>query len=223
MSGGRDGPKGVAIVDHRWVKTEEHADHALAGETGSWRACVSRACACAWPQPTLPRPHPDLRYRRSLPRRRPGGRSGRRSRQGLRGDGESVGVLAPPQPVVQDDVVPGLQLLDEPCPDRLDHRPFALEVGVLGVVHAVSAMEAVHLLVHGPPRVAVVGSDRDGSQRGWRTAHLGSGRQGGLSGGPESFEELGYAVHLLVGLESGGEFADQGDAAVGADAGGEVE
>ncbi len=44
-----------------------------------------------------------------------------------------------------------------------------------------------------------------------------------FSASPESFEELGDAVHLLVGLEVGSEFADQGDASVGANAGGEVE
>lgn len=53
--------------------------------------------------------------------------------------------------MVEDHVVPGAQVLGEPAADRLDDGTFALEVGVLGVVDAVPAVEAVDFLVHGQP------------------------------------------------------------------------
>ncbi|XNR94367.1 hypothetical protein NRF20_43090 [Streptomyces sp. R-74717] len=59
--------------------------------------------------------------------------------------------------MVQDDVVAGIQLVAELLSDRLTPWPFMLEAGVLGVVHAVSAVEAAYFLVHGLPRAAVVG------------------------------------------------------------------
>ena len=66
-----------------------------------------------------------------------------------------IALAAAPQPVVQDDIVPSLKLLDEPLSDRPDGGPFSLEVGVLRVVHAVPAVKTVHLLIHGQPDVAV--------------------------------------------------------------------
>lgn len=58
-----------------------------------------------------------------------------------------VAVVTAPDPVVQGNVVACLQLPDEPLPDRLDHGPFALELGVLGVVHAVRPGEAARFLI----------------------------------------------------------------------------
>ncbi|MFF9142469.1 hypothetical protein ACF09G_33455 [Streptomyces albogriseolus] len=44
--------------------------------------------------------------------------------------------------MVQDDVAPGLDALMNRVGIGVDDGPFALEVGVLGVVHAVAAVEA---------------------------------------------------------------------------------
>ncbi len=68
-----------------------------------------------------------------------------------------IAVRAAPQPMVEDDIVSGFQFLDEPLPNGFDDGAFAIEVGVLGVVDAVPAVEPVHLLVHGQPGEAEAG------------------------------------------------------------------
>lgn len=78
-----------------------------------------------------------------------------------------VGLCAALQSLVRDGVVPGLDLVDVPFPGRLDEGTFTIGVRVLGVVHAVPAVETAHLLVHGKPGEAAGGQGLgDGGLRG---------------------------------------------------------
>ena len=65
-----------------------------------------------------------------------------------------VAVAAPPQAVVQGDVVTRLDQLDEATPELLDHRPFEVEVLGRGVVDTVAAVPGEDLLVDRQPNRA---------------------------------------------------------------------
>ena len=106
-----------------------------------------------------------------------------------------VAVAAPPQAVVQGDVVARLDQLDEATPELLDHRPFEVEVLGRGVVDTVAAVPGEDLLVDRQPNragglelpgvggLAGAGQPAEQVHDGWHAVMLSGAWLAGLTGG----------------------------------------